>query len=73
MAEEVKAQEEKKVESSKIMGTIFKVILGLVFLGLAAYLLISRSWWKHTWLLIKGSAGPCLVLAAIITFAIAKE
>jgi hypothetical protein len=72
MAEEVK-QEEKKAEPCKIMSTMFKVILGLVFLGLAAYLLIGRLWWEHTWLVMKGCAGPFLVLAGIITLAIAKE
>ncbi len=72
MAEEVK-QEEKKVEPSKIMSTMFKVLLGLVFLGLAAYLLLGRGWWISSWEVIKGCAGPFLILAAIITFAIAKE
>lgn len=72
MAEEIK-QEEKKMEGKKMMSTIFKVLLGLVFIILAGYLLIGRLWWHHTWLLIKGSAGPCLILAGIITLAIAKE
>ena len=57
----------------KVFGTIFKVILGLAFLGLAAYLLIVRMWWGYTWLVIKGCAGPFLILAGIITLAIAKE
>lgn len=74
MADEVK-QEEKKVEGKQVMGTILKVILGLVFLGLAAYLLLAadRGWWRYTWVVIKGCAAPFLVLAGIITLAIAKE
>jgi hypothetical protein len=61
-------------EAKKIGPVIFKVILGLAFLALAAYLLIGRlQWWRHTWLVIKGCAGPCLILAGIITLAIAKE
>ncbi len=71
MAEEIK-QEEKK-ETCKLMPTLFKVVLGIVFLVLAGYLLIGRLWWHHTWLVIKGCAGPFLVLAGIITLAIAKE
>ncbi|MDD5432411.1 MAG: hypothetical protein PHO70_05430 [Candidatus Omnitrophica bacterium] len=72
MADEVK-QEEKKCECKNAMGTMSKVILGLVFLGLAAYLLLGRLWWQHSWLVIKGCTGPFLVLAGIITLAIAKE
>ena len=76
MAEEVKQevkQEEKKVDAKKIMWTIFKVILGIVFLLLAVYLLVGRMWWQDTWVVIKGSVSPFLILAALITFAIAKE
>ncbi len=57
----------------KLLGTILKAVLGLVFLGLAIYLLIGRLWWQETWLVIKGCAGPFLLLAGIITLAIAKE
>jgi uncharacterized membrane protein YcjF (UPF0283 family) len=72
MAEEVK-QEEKKAEAGKTMAMLGKVVLGLVFLVLAGYLLVARHWWAHTWLVIKGCAAPFLVLAGIITLAIAKE
>lgn len=72
MAEELK-QEEKKEQGKNIMPTLFKVILGLAFLALAAYLLIGRGWWQDTWFVIKGCLGPFLILAAIITLAIAKE
>jgi len=72
MAEEVK-QEEKSGEAKNIASTIFKVILGLILFILAVYLLVGRNWWQHTWIVIKGCAGPCLILAGIITLAIAKE
>jgi hypothetical protein len=72
MAEEVK-QEEKKTDAKQLLGMALKVVLGIVFLVLAVYLLTGRLWWRHTWLLIKGSAGPFLILAGIITLAIAKE
>jgi hypothetical protein len=52
---------------------LVKVFLGLILLGLAVYLLVGRLWWQETWLVIKGCAGPFLVLAGIITLAIAKE
>lgn len=70
MAEEVK-QEEKKTDVKKIFSTIFKVILGLVFLvlGVAAI----WAWRKDLLCVIRGSVGPCLILAGIITWAIAKE
>ena len=72
MAEEAK-QEVKSAEGKQVMSTIFKVVLGLVFLALAFYLLIGRVWWHQTWLVIKGCAAPFLILAGIITLAIAKE
>ena len=72
MAEEVK-QEEKKAEGKNALSMIFKVLLGLVFLVVAAYLLIKWQWWAATWLVVKGFVGPCLILAAIISFAMAKE
>ncbi|MBI5145567.1 MAG: hypothetical protein HZA27_05235, partial [Candidatus Omnitrophica bacterium] len=55
----------------KIMGTIFKVILGLVFLALGAVALIR--WWPDLLLVIKGCIGLFLLLAGVITLAIAKE
>lgn len=70
MADEIK-QEEQKVEGKKVMGTIFKVILGLVLLALGAIALIK--WWPDLLLVIKGCIGLFLILAGIITLAIAKE
>ena len=70
MAEEVK-QEEKKEEAKKIMSTIFKVILGIAFLVLGALAILR--WWVLLLNLVKGSIGLFLILAGIITLAIAKE
>lgn len=70
MAEELK-QEEQKVDAKKIFSTFFKVVLGLVFLALGV-LAISR--WRFDLLtVIKGCIGLFLILAGIITLAIAKE
>lgn len=70
MAEEVK-QEEKKVEAKKIISTIFKVILGLVFLALGVLAIVR--WLPHLLVMVRGCIGLFLILAGIITLAIAKE
>lgn len=70
MAEEAK-QEEKKEESSKVMSTILKVILGLVFLALGALAILR--WWQILLMIVKGCIGLFLILAGVITLAIAKE
>lgn len=70
MAEEVK-QEEKKVEVKKIISTIFKVILGLVLLALGALAIVR--WWEMLLIMVKGCVGLFLILAGVITLAIAKE
>ena len=70
MVEEVK-QEECKVEGKKIMSTIFKVILGLVLLALGALAILR--WWALLLMIIKGCIGLFLILAGVITLAIAKE
>jgi hypothetical protein len=70
MAEELK-QEEKKCEASKVMSTIFKVILGLVFLALGVLAILR--WWNLLLMIVKGCIGLFLILAGIITLAIAKE
>jgi fatty acid desaturase len=72
MAEEVKQEEKKeKADVKRIVSTIFKVILGLVFLALGLWAIIA--WWGDLLLVIRGCIGLFLVLAAVITFAIAKE
>ena len=70
MADEVK-QEEKKADAKKAISTILKFILGLAFLILGIWAI--KSWWSDLLLVIRGCIGLFLVLAAIITFAIAKE
>lgn len=70
MADEVK-QEEKKAESKNVMSMIFKVILGLVFLLLGVLAIVA--WWADLLGVIRGSIGLFLILAGVITLAIAKE
>jgi capsule polysaccharide export protein KpsE/RkpR len=70
MAEEVK-QEEKKTDIKKIISTLFKVVLGLVFLALGV--LAIMRWWGDLLLVVRGCIGLFLILAGMITLAIAKE
>lgn len=70
MAEEVK-QEEKKTEPKNVFSTVLKVLLGLAFLLLGALAIIG--WWSSLITLVRGCVGPFLLLAGIITLAIAKE
>ncbi len=73
MAEEVKeTKEAEKTDSTdKIFKTILKVLLGIVLLVLGVVLL--WVWKSDLLVLIKGCAGPFLILAGVITLAIAKE
>ena len=70
MAEDVK-QEETKTDGKKIISTIFKVILGLAFLVLGVVAIVS--WWSNLLMVVKGCLGLFLILAGVITLAIAKE
>ena len=70
MADEIK-QEEKKVDIKKTLSTIFKVILGLVFLVLGVLAIIR--WLPALLSVIKGCIGLFLILAGLITLAIAKD
>ena len=70
MAEEVK-QEEKKADVKKAISTIFKVILGLLFLVLGVFAIIK--WLPNLLSVIKGCIGLFLILAGLITLAIAKD
>jgi hypothetical protein len=70
MAEETK-QAEQKAGGRNIFSVIFKTILGLAFLLLGVLALMR--WWGLLVLLIKASIGPFLLLAGVITLAIAKE
>jgi len=68
MAEEIK---QEKADGKKILSAIFKVILGLVFLALGALAIIK--WLPDLLALVRGCIGLFLILAGIITLAIAKE
>jgi len=70
MAEELK-QEEKKAQGNRVMPTILKVVLGIGFLILGVLAILRWRW--DLLILIKGCIGLFLVLAGIITLAIAKE
>lgn len=70
MAENQK-QEEKKSECTNAAGALLKGLLGLVFLALGIYAIIAFR--ADLFVLIKGCIGPFLVLAGIITLAIAKD
>jgi hypothetical protein len=67
MADEVK----KEGSGKKILSTMFKVVLGVAFLVLGALAILR--WWKMLLILIKGCIGLFLILAGLITLAIAKE
>jgi hypothetical protein len=68
MAEEAKKE---GAEKSKVFSTLLKVILGLVFLALGVLAILR--WWKVLLLIVKGCIGLFLLLAGVITLAIAKE
>ena len=70
MAEEAK-QTEAKADVKKSIATFFKVIVGLAFLVIGAYL-VYRGWW-YLVALIKGCVGLFFILAGLITLAIAKD
>jgi hypothetical protein len=65
------AEEEKKGGAKKLMSTLIKVIFGLGFLALGVVAILK--WWPELLRIIKGSIGLFLILAGIITLAIAKE
>lgn len=72
MEEQNKSQEEVK-ECSQGPKMAGKVILGIVFIVLGLFLLWQLAWWKYLWIIVKGCIGPFLILAGIITIAIAKD
>ncbi len=65
------AEEAKNVTEKKGLATLFKVILGVVFLILGGAAILS--WWNFLLMIIKGCIGLFLILAGVITLAIAKE
>ena len=75
MADEVKQGEQQgcaaKQAGCGVMKTVVKVLVGIAFLGVGVYL-VGR-WWGAVWLLIRGCAGPVLILVGLITIAIARD
>ncbi len=63
--------EKKCCDPKKTLATLFKVVLGLVFLVLGGLAILR--WWYVLLLLVKGCIGLFLILAGVITLAIAKE
>lgn len=63
--------QEKKDEAKNVFPTILKLILGLAFLVLGVWAIIV--WRQDLFTLIKGCIGGFLVLAGVITLAIAKN
>jgi len=65
------AEEAKQQNKGNLAGTLFKVVLGLVFLALGGFLVYR--WFGDLKIVVKGCLGPFLLLVGIITLAIAKE
>jgi len=70
--------EEKKIETQtqeqaqpEAKSATFKYVLAVVFSVLG--ILAVFGWWSDLMTLIKGAVGIILILAGVITFAIAKE
>ncbi|MCK9594336.1 MAG: hypothetical protein PHH68_03720 [Candidatus Omnitrophica bacterium] len=70
MADEAK-QGKKECGCKKAAAMAFKVILGLAFLALGAYLTLKGRFYLLA--LIKGCVGLFFILVGVITLAIAKE
>ncbi|MDD4899108.1 MAG: hypothetical protein PHT31_03790 [Candidatus Omnitrophica bacterium] len=62
---------DEKGNGKKTLATLFKVILGIAFLVLGIWAVVR--WWKLLLMIIKGCVGLFLILAGVITLAIAKE
>ena len=58
-------------DTKKTVATLIKVILGLALIALGVVAVIG--WWASLVEVIKGCIGLFLVLAGLITLAIAKE
>ncbi len=71
MAEEIKKEEKCCGQGKKVFSTLLKVVLGLAFLCLGALAILR--WWNLLLMIVKGCIGLFLILAGVITLAIAKE
>jgi len=73
------AQEENKCcgtdktccSPKKALSTLLKVVLGLAFLVLGGWAILN--FWPDLLIMVKGCIGLFLILAGVITLAIAKE
>ncbi|MCX5699260.1 MAG: hypothetical protein NTX01_06145 [Candidatus Omnitrophica bacterium] len=63
--------EKKCCDPKKSLATLFKVVLGLVFLVLGGLAILR--FWAALIIIIQGCIGLFLILAGVITLAIAKE
>ncbi len=64
-------EEKKCCGILKMLSTLFKVALGIVFLILGGWAVLK--WWKALILIVKGCIGLFLILAGAVILAIAKE
>ena len=73
VAEEKKCTdtEKKCCDPKKTLATLLKVVLGLVFLILGGLAILK--FWGALLLIVQGCIGLFLILAGVITLAIAKE
>ncbi|MFH0918448.1 MAG: hypothetical protein V1830_04875 [Candidatus Omnitrophota bacterium] len=65
------AEEKKCCDPKKTLATLFKVVLGLAFLVLGGLAILK--FWGALLVIIQGGIGLFLILAGVITLAIAKE
>ena len=63
--------ESKCCDAKKTLSMLFKVVLGLGFLVLGSLAILK--FWGALLLIVKGCIGLFLILAGVITLAIAKE
>ena len=71
MSEEAKKGGQCCCKVKGVFSVLLKVILGLLFLVSGVILILG--WWEFLLVIIKGSLGLLLILAGLITLAIAKE
>jgi hypothetical protein len=50
---------------------LIKVILGLIFIALGAWLIFI--WWNDLLALVRGGLGLCLILCGLIAFALVAD
>ena len=62
-------KEDKK--SSEVFKTAVKISIGVILVILGIWAVFG--WWSFLWMVIKGCIGIFLILAGVITIAIAKE